>query len=70
MPKIYSLTPKKLLKIIQKEGFGVDHITGSHYILYHLKTHKRVVLPFHCKNIPKGTIYSILKSAGISIKDI
>jgi len=70
MPKISSLTPKKLLKIVQKAGFEIDHVTGSHYILYHLKTHKRVTIPFHCKNLPKGTIYSILKSAGIRLEDL
>jgi len=44
MPKIHSLTPKKLLKIVQKTGFEIDHITGSHYILYHSETHKRVTI--------------------------
>ena len=70
MPKISSLTPKKLLKIVQKAGFEIDHVTGSHYILYHPKTHKRVTIPFHCKKLPKGTIYSILKSAGIRLEDL
>jgi len=70
MPKIPSLTPKKLLKIVQKAGFEIDHITGSHYILYHTKTHKRVTIPFHCKNLPKGTIHSILKSSEIRIEDL
>lgn len=69
MPKLSSLTPKKLLKIIQEAGFEIDHITGSHYILYHYQTGKRVVIPFHCKDLPKGTAYSILKTAGISLKD-
>jgi len=70
MPKIPSLTPKKLLKIVQKAGFEIDHITGSHYILYHAKTHKRVTILFHCKNLPKGTTHSILKSSEIRIEDL
>ena len=70
MPKLPILTSKKLLKILQKSGFEIDHATGSHYILYRKEDKKRVVLPFHTKDLPKGTIYSILKSAGLSEKDI
>jgi predicted RNA binding protein YcfA (HicA-like mRNA interferase family) len=70
MPKLPLLSSKKLLKILKKNGFEIDHITGSHYILYNAALRKRVVLPFHCKDLPKGTLYSILKSAGIAIKDL
>jgi len=68
MPKL-ALTPKKLLKILLKAGFKIDHITGSHYILYNSISKKRVTLPFHTKDLPKGTLYSIIKSAGLSGKD-
>lgn len=65
MPKLPSLTSKKLLRILDNSGFKIDHITGSHYILYHPETGKRVTLPFHSKDLPRGTIHSILKAAGI-----
>ena len=67
MPKI-TTTPKKILKILLKAGFKIDHITGSHYILYN-SAKERVVLPFHTKDLPKGTLHSILKSAGLSEED-
>ena len=63
------LTPKKLLKILLKAGFKIDHITGSHYILYNPTSKKTVTLPFHNKDLPKGTLYSIIKSAGLSEED-
>ena len=63
------LTSKKLLRILLKAGFKVDHITGSHYILYNSITGKRVTLPFHTKDLSKGTLHSIIKSAGISEED-
>ena len=53
MSKTPSLTSKKLLKILQKAGFETDHITGSHYILYHSKTGKRITLLFIQKICPK-----------------
>ena len=54
MPKLPPLTPKQILSILKKEGFEIDHITGSHYILYHPVTKARVTLPFHRKELPKG----------------
>jgi predicted RNA binding protein YcfA (HicA-like mRNA interferase family) len=70
MPKFPSLTPKKILRILERAGFEIDHITGSHYILFNPLTGKRVTLPFHTKDLPKGTINAIFKSAGITKKDL
>ena len=69
MPKLPSLTSRKLLQILAKVGFEVDHVTGSHYILYNKITERRVTVPFHNKDLAKGTLASILKSAGLYEKD-
>ncbi|MFH1820763.1 MAG: type II toxin-antitoxin system HicA family toxin [Candidatus Nealsonbacteria bacterium] len=65
-----TLSPKKLLKILLKAGFKIDHITGSHYVLYNPTFKKRVTLPFHTKDLPKGTLHSIIKLAGLSEENI
>ena len=69
MPKLPILKPRLLLKILQKAGFEINHATGSHYILYH-PNGKRVTLPYHAKDLPKGTIHAILTAAGIGIDEI
>ena len=69
MPKLSSFSPKKLIKILKKIGFQLDHTTGSHFIFYNSKTKKRTVVSRHSKNLPKGTTMSILREAGISRKD-
>lgn len=33
MPKLPRIKPAKLIKALERAGFFVDHITGSHYIL-------------------------------------
>lgn len=68
MPK--SLTPRRLLKKLQALGFEIDHTTGSHYVLYHPVTKKRAVIAYHTKELPRGTIASILKEAGLTWKDL
>jgi len=65
LPKLPSLTPKKVIKLLERHGFVLDHSTGSHRVYYHPEKRKRVTVPFHRKDIPKGTLASILKQAGI-----
>lgn len=70
MPKLPALTPKKLIKILNKLGFQEDHKTGSHFVFYDPKTKRRAVVSFHTKDLPKGTILSILKQAGITKEEL
>jgi predicted RNA binding protein YcfA (HicA-like mRNA interferase family) len=51
-------------------GFQLDHSTGSHFIFYNPKNKKRVVVLFHTKDLPKGTVMSILREAGIKREDL
>lgn len=70
MPKLPNWTPKQLIKFLEKNGFALDHITGSHYIFYNSVNKKRTVVPYHTKNLPKGTLRAILRQAGISKDEI
>lgn len=70
MPKLPTLTPKQLLKKLTKPGFVTDHTTGSHIIMYHPLTKRRAVVPYHLKDLKKGTLNSLLKEAGISREDV
>lgn len=64
MPKVY--TPKQVLSKLKKLGFAQDRQTGSHKVLYEPESKRRAVIPFHLKEIPKGTMSSILREAKIS----
>ncbi|MFA6427564.1 MAG: type II toxin-antitoxin system HicA family toxin [Candidatus Magasanikbacteria bacterium] len=68
MPKTPRLTSKEIIKILKQNDFELDHVSGSHYIFYNKKRDSRVVVPYHCKVLPIGTLKSILKSAGIEEK--
>jgi predicted RNA binding protein YcfA (HicA-like mRNA interferase family) len=70
LPKLPSLTPKKVIKILEQHGFQLDHSSGSHLVFYHPEKAKRVTVPFHRKDIPKGTLLAILKQAGIDKDDL
>ena len=70
MPKTPSLTPQKVIKLLESRGFVLDRSKGSHQIFIHPETRKRVVVPFHRKDLPIGTLLEILRQAGISKDDI
>ncbi|KPJ56795.1 hypothetical protein AMJ49_03940 [Parcubacteria bacterium DG_74_2] len=69
MPKLPNITPKKLVKVLKDFGFQIDHTTGSHFVFYNSQNKKRAVIPYHTKDLPKGTLMSILREAGISKKE-
>lgn len=66
MPKLPTLTSKRVIKILERLGFHLNHKTGSHFIFYHPHTKRCVVVPYHKKDLPKGTLMSILRQAGIT----
>jgi predicted RNA binding protein YcfA (HicA-like mRNA interferase family) len=61
---IYIVTGRELIKLLRKHGWQLDRITGSHHIMK--KQEKTLTVPVHSKrDIPKGTLISILKEAGL-----
>ena len=66
MSKLPSLTPKEIIRILQKKGFTLDRTKGSHHIYFHSELKRRVVVPLHKKDLPKGTLMEILRQAGLT----
>ncbi|MBC8204069.1 type II toxin-antitoxin system HicA family toxin [bacterium] len=67
-PKLPITTPAAIIKALQRGGFYVHHQTGSHIYLKHPNMlNKRVTVPFHRRDLSKGTIKSILKQAGLTV---
>ncbi|MCX6705603.1 MAG: type II toxin-antitoxin system HicA family toxin [Candidatus Woesebacteria bacterium] len=70
MPKLPAIKPRILIKRLKKAGFIEDHQSGSHVVMYHPKTGRRAIIPYHFRDIPKGTLNSLIKEAGISKEEI
>jgi predicted RNA binding protein YcfA (HicA-like mRNA interferase family) len=70
MPKFPSLTSQQVIKILEKKGFVLDRSKGSHRIYLHPENRRRVVVPFHRKDLPQGTLREILRQAGIEKEEI
>jgi len=66
MPKLSIISGQKLVSILAKIGYIVDHQTGSHIILRHKSPpYRRLTIPNH-KEIAKGTLRAIIKQAGLT----
>lgn len=57
------LKPRELEKIILADGWVFKNQLGSHRHYIHPTKPGKVTIPFHCKDITKGTENSILKQA-------
>jgi predicted RNA binding protein YcfA (HicA-like mRNA interferase family) len=70
-PKLPVITPKKLIRALIKAGFILDHQTGGHrYYTHPERPTKIVTIPYHNKDIKKGTLKSILKQADIDAQTL
>jgi mRNA interferase HicA len=64
------VSPQKLAKALESAGFELMWVRGSHYYYYNSGTEKIAVVPFHNKDIRKGTLHAILKDADMSIEEL
>ena len=66
MSKLPSLKPREIEKILVKAGFQLVHQRGSHKTFFNKDTRRTVTVPYHSKDIAKGTLYSVIKQSGLS----
>lgn len=59
------MTFKDIEAIIKADGWVLKPIIGSHFQYTHNKKTGKVTIPKHSGDLPKGTIHSILKQAGL-----
>jgi predicted RNA binding protein YcfA (HicA-like mRNA interferase family) len=68
MPDKYPLLePRKIVSILEKHGFQFKSQKGSHLKL--TGRNRAVIVPMHGKVVPRGTLKSIIKQAGLSLED-
>ena len=59
------MTPKEMIKILEKNGFVLISSNGSHHKYKNNKTGKVTIVPVQSKELKKGLEQAILKQAGI-----
>ncbi|MEQ1122588.1 type II toxin-antitoxin system HicA family toxin [Acinetobacter seifertii] len=55
-----------LIKMIEADGWNEVRVTGSHHHFKHPTKKGLVTIPHPKKDLPNGTVKSILKQAGLN----
>ena len=58
-------TSKALIKLIEQDGWRLAGVTGSHHHFEHPVKKGKVTIPHPNKELPRGTVNSVLKQAGL-----
>ena len=54
---------------LRRDGFEIDHHTGSHAILYKAGHPNPVSVPEHSHDTKPGTLRRIIKDAGLTVEE-
>lgn len=57
---------KRTVEALIRMGFIIHRIRGSHYILKHPESGRRVTVPYHRRELAPKTLIAILKQAGVT----
>jgi len=68
MPKLPSLTARKVVRALKRAGFVEDRQRGSHLILIHPETNARAVVPVHSgRSIKEPLLRAIVRDANLTV---
>jgi predicted RNA binding protein YcfA (HicA-like mRNA interferase family) len=70
MAKLPSVKSRQIVRFLEQNGFVLDHTSGSHFIYYHPTSRRRAVVPSHNRDLPKGTLLSLLREAGFTREEL
>jgi predicted RNA binding protein YcfA (HicA-like mRNA interferase family) len=54
------------IRVLLQAGFYLDHTTGSHRFFRHPVKSGLVIVPFHRRDLKRGTLNNILKQADLT----
>ena len=66
-----SVSGKALCKVVERRGWELKRVTGSHYIYTKQGSEVILSIPVHGnRDLPTGTLKSIMKDAGLNENDL
>jgi len=70
MPAVPSVPAERVVRALEREGFVVARVTGSHRIMRH-PDGRGTTVPVHSgRNLAKGTLRGILSDTGLTLEDL
>jgi predicted RNA binding protein YcfA (HicA-like mRNA interferase family) len=70
MPPVPAVRGDRLVRALEKAGFKVARVVGSHHIMRH-PDGRGTTVPVHPgREVAKGTLRGILKDTGFSVEEL
>lgn len=70
MTPLPAVRPEEVIRALERAGFIVERVKGSHHALKHPdKPHLHVTVAFHKKEVPRGTLRAILRQADLTVDE-
>ena len=66
MSRLPSLKPRQVVAALERCGFTVVRVVGSHYQLFNETTRRHTTVPHHNRDLPRGTVSAIIQQAGLT----
>jgi predicted RNA binding protein YcfA (HicA-like mRNA interferase family) len=66
MSRLPSLKPRQVVAALERGGFVLIRVVGSHYQMRHEQTRRHTTVPHHNRDLPRGTVAAIIQQAGLT----
>ena len=67
MRRLPAIKPREVIRALERAGFFVHRISGSHYVLRHVDNPAlRITIAYHHKDLKPKTLRTIIKQAGLT----
>ena len=66
MSRLPGLKPRQVVTALERAGFTVARIAGSHYQMCNEQSRRFVTVPHHNRDLAKGTLAAIIQQAGLT----
>lgn len=68
--RLPAVNPKEVIRALERAGFVLHRVKGSHHYLKHPDRPNVVVnVPYHGKDLRRGTLHAIIEHAGLTIEE-
>ena len=67
MSRLPALTSVKVIRALERAGFVFVRSRGSHRL--YARGERIIIIPFHNKDLRKGTLKNIIQQSGLSIEE-
>ncbi|MBI2856032.1 MAG: type II toxin-antitoxin system HicA family toxin [Chloroflexi bacterium] len=67
--RLPAVRPRQIVRALEKAGFVIEHQTGSHVIMRHPSSRRKVAVPRHNRDVRRGLMFAIIQQAGLSAEE-